>query len=52
VLKDRIASLQKRQIERIARGRTRGAGAGGFNRDIDNIVHQVRLTKLELESLE
>ncbi|MCG8609719.1 MAG: hypothetical protein MI864_04205 [Pseudomonadales bacterium] len=45
-----LERLQKRQIDRINKGRTRGAGAGGYNRDIENIVHQIRLIKLEIES--
>ena len=47
-----LERLQKRQIGRINKGRTRGTGAGGYNRDIENIVHQIRLVKLELEALE
>lgn len=51
-LERELVRLQQRQLERINKGRTRGAGAGGFNRDIDNIAHQIRLVKHELESLE
>lgn len=32
-----LGKYELRRIERISRGRTRGAGAGGFNRDIANI---------------
>jgi hypothetical protein len=45
-----IEVLRERQLQRISRGRTRGAGAGGFNRDVDNIVHQIRLLEYQLES--
>ena len=56
ILEDRIKNLQERQLQRINKGRTRGAGAGagagGFNRDIENIVHQIRLAKIELDELD
>ena len=29
--------------------RTPGAGAGGFNRDVEAIVHSIRLLEIELE---
>ncbi|MEM6485286.1 MAG: hypothetical protein AAF662_09910 [Pseudomonadota bacterium] len=48
-IKKAIAKEEKRQLERILRGRTRGAGAGGFNRDVDAIVHNIRLLEIELE---
>lgn len=51
-LEKELARLEQRQLDRIHQGRTRGAGAGGFNRDIDNIVHQIRLVRRELECLE
>ena len=51
-LERELARLERRQRERISRGRTRGAGAGGYNRDIENIVHQIRLVRGELESLD
>jgi hypothetical protein len=50
-LEKELARLQQRQLDRINKGRTRGAGAGGFNRDIDNIVHQIRLVRIQLEEL-
>lgn len=48
-IKRAIAREEKRQLARIRRGRTRGAGAGGFNRDVDAIVHSIRLLEIELE---
>lgn len=51
-LEKELARLEQRQLERIHRGRTRGAGAGGFNRDVDNIVHQINLVRRDLECLE
>lgn len=50
-LERKLAKLEPRQLDRIHRGRTRGAGAGGFNRDVDNIVHQIRLVRRDLECL-
>jgi hypothetical protein len=50
-LEKQIGLLRKRQIERITRGRTRGAGAGGFNRDIENISHKIRLLEIQLADL-
>lgn len=50
-LERQLARLEERQRERISRGRTRGAGAGGYNRDIENIVHQIRLIRSELDCL-
>ncbi|WP_299945660.1 hypothetical protein [uncultured Microbulbifer sp.] len=51
-LEQKISDLRDRQIKRISKGRTRGAGAGGYNRDIESIVHQIRLIEIELEELE
>lgn len=51
-LRQELMRLEQRQIGRVSNGRTRGAGAGGFNRDIDNIAHQIRLVRAELELLE
>lgn len=50
-LERKLAELEHKQRERIRRGRTPGAGAGGFNRDVDNIVHQINLVRAELEEL-
>jgi hypothetical protein len=50
-LERKIAALEKKQLDRISRGRSPGAGAGGFNRDVDNIVHQIRLLRIELDEL-
>ena len=44
-----IARKELRRLERISRGRTPGAGAGGFNRDVEAIVHSIRLFEIELE---
>lgn len=51
-LEKKIAALEQRYLDRVQKGRTRGAGAGGFNRDVDNIVHQIRLVRIELEELD
>lgn len=51
VLEAQLATLERRQCERVRRGRTRGAGAGGYCRDLDNITHQIRLVKAELAEL-
>lgn len=50
-LEHKVEKLEKRRIDRISRGRTRGAGAGGFNRDVDHITHQIRLLELEIAEL-
>ncbi|MBF4218546.1 hypothetical protein C5616_25630 [Vibrio anguillarum] len=50
-LENKLEKLEERLIARITKGRTKGAGAGGFNRDIDNISHQIQLVKIELGSL-
>lgn len=44
-----IEKCEKARLDRISKGRTRGAGAGGFNRDVDNIVHKIRLLREELK---
>jgi hypothetical protein len=51
-LEKELARLELRQLARIQQGRTRGAGAGGFNRDIDNIVHQINLVRIAIADLE
>ncbi len=51
-LERKLANLEQRQLDRISKGRTRGAGAGGFNHDVENIVHQIRLVRIELECQE
>ncbi len=43
---------QLRRIERITRGRTRGAGAGGFNRDIGNIEHRINDANTKISLLQ
>uniref|UniRef100_UPI003450EE2C hypothetical protein n=1 Tax=Aeromonas salmonicida TaxID=645 RepID=UPI003450EE2C len=43
---------QLRRIERIKRGRTRGAGAGGFNRDIGNIEHRINDANTKISLLQ
>ena len=50
-IEKKISVLEKKQIDRISKGRTRGAGAGGFNRDVDNIRHQITLLKITLDDL-
>jgi len=50
-LMKKLTTLEQRQLDRISKGRTRGAGAGGYNRDVDNIVHQIRLIRIELDCL-
>jgi hypothetical protein len=47
----KITQLRERQIARISKGRTKGSGAGGFNRDIENITHQIKLLEIELSEL-
>jgi len=49
-LEKKIAVLRERERQRVSAGRTRGAGAGGFNRDVDDIAHQIRLLQIELEA--
>jgi len=48
----KINLLRDKQIARIKKGRTRGAGAGGFNRDVENILHHIRLLEIELTDLD
>lgn len=43
-----LRQLEKRYLDRIARGRTRGAGAGGFCRDLENIRHLIELKRQEI----
>lgn len=43
-----IARYEQRYLDRVHRGRTRGAGAGGFVRDLDNIRHCIRVDMNEL----
>lgn len=50
-LMKKLATLEQRQLDRITKGRTRGAGAGGYNRDLENIVHQIRLIRIEIDCL-
>lgn len=49
---DRITKLRFAQVERIAEGRTKGAGAGGFNRDVDAALHNVKLEEIKLKWLQ
>lgn len=51
-LQKQIDALRQKQVERISKGRTKGAGAGGFNRDIDNISHQIRLLQIKLSEIQ
>lgn len=58
VLERRINSLEvkltKSQDDRISRskrGRTPGAGAGGFNRDLERISHRIDIYRLEIQDL-
>lgn len=44
-----IEALSRKQCEPISKGRTRGAGV--FNRDVDNIHHQINLIKIEINDL-
>lgn len=46
-----LATLERRYINRVTKGRTPGAGAGGFNRDVENIRHLIVLKKDELRNL-
>lgn len=48
VQEKRLAAQDLRRIKRIGRGRTRGAGAGGYNRDIDNIKHHIDDAKMQI----
>ena len=48
----KVDELQKKRLKRISAGRTSGAGAGGFNRDVENIEHQIDLVKQEINDLE
>lgn len=50
VLKE-IEKYENKKYERIKRGRTPGAGAGGFNRDLENINHRINLLRDELEKI-
>ncbi|MBV7300250.1 hypothetical protein [Enterovibrio paralichthyis] len=50
-LEAKIERLEKRLYDRIMKGRTKGGGAGGFNRDINNISHQIDLAKDQLSAL-
>lgn len=51
-IKREIRKVEERLKARIDAGRTRGAGAGGFNRDIENISHRLRLLRDELAGVE
>ena len=43
---------QEKQFNRIKQGRTRGAGAGGFNRDVDNFKTQSDIEKGRIKRLQ
>lgn len=40
-----------RRLERIAKGRTPGAGAGGFNRDLSCIEHRIDDARVKIDLL-
>jgi len=46
-----IKNQQSRKLARIAKGRTRGTGAGGYNRDIGNIEHRLDDAKCKIDIL-
>lgn len=43
--------LGVRRLERIAKGRTPGAGAGGFNRDLSCIEHRIDDARVKIDLL-
>ena len=51
-IRKEIERLEQKRFERVGQGRTRGGGAGGFNRDVDAIVHRLRLLRDELGEAE
>lgn len=48
-LEKNLDKLNERRHKRISAGRTPGAGAGGFNRDVGNINHAIDLDKHEIK---
>ncbi len=51
-LEKQIAQSQESVCRRAMQGRTRGAGAGGFNRDLERARHSGILAQLELKRLQ
>ncbi len=48
-LEHELLALERRYIQIVSNGRTAGAGAGGFNRDIENVRHLISLKQDELK---
>jgi|GEM_PF-6595659 len=49
-IKKQINTLEQKIIERIKKGRN-SSGAGGFNRDLNNLRHKINLLKDELQAV-
>lgn len=49
-LEHELLTLERRYIDTVTKGRTAGAGAGGFNRDVENVRHLIALKQEEIKA--